>query len=122
MHHGCAWRLGFRGEVKEDRWRAFRAQKERTRADHNDNGNPAGSSSNYLLQYRWLEGDRGGCTPGLIQCAHFDHEKAIIAGHGRARLGTTHKANELLTRAGVIANHAEQAAGGQRGSEHVHTA
>jgi hypothetical protein len=45
-----------------------------------------------------------------------------IAGHGRARLRTTHKANGLLTRAGVIANHAEQAAGGQRGSERVHTA
>ena len=40
----------------------------------------------------------------------------------RARLRTTHKAKELLTRAGVIADHAEQAAGGQRGSERVHTA
>jgi hypothetical protein len=39
----------------------------------------------------------------------------------RARLRITHKAKELLTRARVIADHAEQAAGGQRGSEHVHT-
>ena len=52
----------------------------------------------------------------------FNKKKKIIAGHGRARLRTTHKANELLTRAGVIADHAEQAARGQRGSENVHTA
>jgi hypothetical protein len=35
----------------------------------------------------------------------------------RARLRTTHEAKELLTRAGVIADYAEQAAGGQRGSK-----
>ncbi len=52
----------------------------------------------------------------------INKKKQIIAGHGRVRLRTTHKANELLTRAGVIADHAEQAAGGQRGSERVHTA
>ena len=52
----------------------------------------------------------------------INKKKQIIAGHGRARLRTTHKANELLTRAGVIADHAEQAAGGQGGSERVHTA
>ena len=42
----------------------------------------------------------------------INKKKKIIVGHGRARLRTTHKANELLTRAGVIADHAEQAAGG----------
>jgi hypothetical protein len=52
----------------------------------------------------------------------INKKKQIIAGHGRARLRTTHKAKKLLARAGVIADHAEQAAGGQRGSEHVHTA
>ena len=40
----------------------------------------------------------------------------------RARLRTTHKAKEFFTRAGVIADHTEQATGGQRGSERVHTA
>jgi hypothetical protein len=58
----------------------------------------------------------------LLRSVLINKKKQIIAGHGRARLRTTHKANELLTRAGVIADHAEQAAGGQRGSEHVHTA
>jgi hypothetical protein len=51
----------------------------------------------------------------------INKKKQIIAEHGRARLRTTHKAKELLTRARVIADHAEQAAGSQRGSEHVHT-
>jgi hypothetical protein len=52
----------------------------------------------------------------------INRKKQIIARHGRARLRTTHKANELLTRAGIVADHAEEAARGQRGSEHVHTA
>jgi hypothetical protein len=38
------------------------------------------------------------------------------------RLRPAHQAKELLARAGIIADNAEQAAGGQRGSERVDAA
>jgi hypothetical protein len=62
------------------------------------------------------------CRSPCLRSVLINKKKQTIAWHGRARLRTTHKANELLTRAGVIANHAQQAAGGQRRSKHVHTA